>query len=209
MNKRLKAAALIIAVFLTLSLSGCRTEKDEPSDPAPAQSLTERSQNAQNARFTFTLTEFTEKVNAVLGRITLETEAVTLDSERWELISKNMVDDSNMAYSSYRYKAGTVTLTASVENESKKVMSAGCGCAKELFDDEEYRTPVTAMASLVALTAGGYAEDQLPFFSKLYTSLFDKGGGERNYNGVVYGVIVDDDDNAVLFTVMASEDTKS
>ncbi len=161
-------------------------EVDSVSLPVANTLTYEESSNNLGARYTFTLKEFNTMLNEACEDMGVE-EGESFDYDNWSVMSKDLEDDNGIVYSSYYYATDTLTITAAVENESKKVMNLGCGTTYEEFveADADYQYTVMLTAAIISMVAGGYTDSDLEF---LYYIFFDSAKYDEQffYNNSVY-----------------------
>lgn len=182
-----KIVCVIIVMLLILSLCACNKETgqkgimtDSSKDqvaltvkyPVPSTLTYEDSESNLGARYVFTLSEFNDMLNSACSELSSSADAQYFDINNWKVMSDNLTDDNGIKYSSYYYNTDTLTITASLENESGKVMNLGCGTSYEEFAsaDEDYQYTVMLTTAIIAMVAGGYTQDDIEF---LYCMFFD------------------------------------
>ena len=108
---------------------------DEAGYPNPIEQNWEESNNATGARFDMTLEEFTEKFNKMYN--SLGGGSQQLELSNWQKQSSDQHDENGVAYDYYYYADDKAVLTATVEQESGKIMNLGCGTTVSVFINEE------------------------------------------------------------------------
>ncbi len=210
-----KIICVLLVIILMFSICACKGKNTEgdvnieettatSSYPVPKEKRFEKSENNLHARYTFTLEEFTSMLNAECKNLGSSEDETFFEYDNWELISENLLDDNDIAYSSYYYATDTLSITAAVENESKKVMNIGCGTTYSEFvnADENYQYTVILTSAIIAMVAGGYSKDDLEF---LYCVFFDaaKDNEKFYYENGVYMMNLskaqDEEGSVVLF----------
>ncbi len=194
-----KNICLVLVLLMTLCMCACSDKNSDQSDkqndsvaaaaeyPLPKEITFEESENNLGARYTFTLQEFNDKLNAACKELGTKDVQEFFDFENWQVMSSELVDDNGIEYSSYYYPTDTLTITAAVENKSQQVMNIGCGNTYEEFvnSDAEYQYTVMLTAAIIAMVAGGYTESDIEF---LYDIFFDsaKNNEQFYYQNSVY-----------------------
>ena len=140
--------------------------------PVPKKITSEDSKNKLGLRYVFTLEEYNTMLNDACNNLGQGDNKRFFDYENWEMVSDNLTDENGVEYASYSYITDVLIITAAVEKESKKVMNRGCGAAYEQFEDggEDFQYNVILTASIIAMVAGGYEQDDLEF---LYSIFYD------------------------------------
>lgn len=200
----MKKAAAIILALLSVLLCACKaTEEREISAPVPKSVLSESSDNSVGARFTFTLTEFNDRLNEALTAVDPNNDDARLDRDNWQLLSHGLVDDTGIDYSSYYYVSDTLTYVAAVENESGKVFNLGCGCPYDIIadTDSEYYRSVVLMTSLMAIAAGGYHFDAIDEMNRRVESVI-QGEALEDTQGIA--LTMETHDNTALMMITAA-----
>lgn len=196
-----KIICIVLAVLFLISLTACNKETsnksimaDSTSDqkattvkyPAPVTLTFEESENNLGARYTFTLKEFNSMLNSACENLGTSEAEEFFDFSNWQVMSDNLTDDNGIKYSSYYYATDMLTVSAAVENESKKVMNLGCGTSYSEFanSDADYQYTVMLTSAIIAMVAGGYTEKDLEF---LYCIYFDSAKNNEKFyyhNGI-------------------------
>ena len=178
---------LILVMLLAVSLCACNKETakksimtDSSKDqvaltvkyPVPSTLTYEDSESNLGARYVFTLSEFNDMLNLACSELSTSADTQYFDINNWKVMSDNLTDDNGIKYSSYYYNTDTLTITASLENESGKIMNLGCGTSYEEFAsaDEDYQYTVMLTSAIIAMVAGGYTQGDIEF---LYCMFFD------------------------------------
>lgn len=199
-----KIICILLSVLFVLMLTACgqknstgnepilteeKTQNDKSTVlyPAPSTLTWENSENNLGARYTFTLEEFNTMLNERSNELGAENEQEFFDYDNWQVMSDTLVDDNGIEYTSYYYSTDTLTLTAAVENESKKVMNLGCGTTYDEFvnADADYQYTVMLTSAIMAMVAGGYENEDLEF---LYYIFYDSAKTDTSfyYHNSVY-----------------------
>lgn len=216
--------SIVMVALLIMSMCACGA-KDAESDniiveetqaqtlPTPTTVTYEQSDNKLGARYIFTLEEFNTMLNLASKQLQGDSESnkEAFDFDNWEIISKKLKDDNGVEYSSYYYATDTLTITAAVENESKKVMNLGCGTTYNEFvsGDVEFQNTVMITSAIIAMVAGGYEQDALQF---LYNIFYDsaKNSEQFYYENSVYMMNLSSNDESnqtvVLFMTSPCQD---
>ncbi len=221
----------LISIFLTVSVlflfSSCgqaensgnsKSEKkiytasaDEAGYPNPIAQNWEESNNATGARFDMTLKEYTEDFNKMYNSLGGGNQQI--DFSKWQLQSKGQRDENGIVYDYYYYADDMVVLTATVEQESEKIMNLGCGTTVSVFINEEnsqYQSVILAMTGIMACVAGNYPVDNVTFFSNLYVNTISDNNNSFWYNNCIYLLSVEegktDDESTMLFRIVAATD---
>lgn len=187
-----KFICILLSVLFILSLTACnkkaevkKPQKNSPTKensstqdqpikmaayPAPAFDNYLESDNKLGACYNFTLEEFNSLLNASCVEVLGDSTNTFFDYKAWELISSDVVDDSGIKYMTYCYDFDMVKITASVEKESKKVMSVSCCASYEQFEDGDsaFEQDVMFTSAVVAMTANGYHKDNLDFLFYIF-----------------------------------------
>ena len=217
--------SFLILFSIILFITGCQNDSDskninensgsesigiseeEKKYPEPMEITWEKCDNALGARYTFTLEGLCVRLQQSVKEMGVTVSS--FDIKDWNLLSDGLVDDNGTAYSTYYYATDTVSYTAAVEDESKKVMNIGCGCPYKTFMEkgEDFQFSVITMSALMACSAGGYTIDELDFMYVLFIEV-TKNTTAIYYNNGVYLVEYDEDkeDSAVLFIVSAADE---
>ena len=194
--RRIFPALLLI---LALLLSGCG---DSNTQLLPMRTTIEKSENSYGARYIFTLQEFSRQLTGIIDDSDLK-----LKEDQWESITDDLVDDNGVRYSSYCYRAGSVTFTVAAENESGKLMNIGCGCDSTLLEDASFRNSYIRLCAALAQYAGGYEDNSVDFFVNIYITLLDGDNDTLSYGESLYIKSIDDT-TTVLMTAPCSDDIK-
>lgn len=215
--------SMVIALMLILSMCACAANNDADdivveetvaeSLPTPTTVTYEKSDNKLGARYTFTLLEFNTMLNSASKQLQDDSESnkEAFDFDNWEIISKKLKDDNGVEYSSYYYATDTLTITAAVENKSKKVMNLGCGTTYNEFvnGDVDFQNTVMITSAIIAMVAGGYDESALQF---LYNIFYEsaKNSEQFYYENSVYMMNLsssnDENQTVVLFMTSPCQD---
>lgn len=222
-----KLICLVLAVSMLFLFASCsdnkdtgssQTEKkvydstsDEAGYPYPIEQNWEESENVTGARFDMTLKEYTEKFNEMYN--SLGGGSQQLDFSKWELQTEGQIDEKGIAYDYYFYADDKVVLTATVEQDSKKIMNLGCGTTVSVFindEDTQYQAVILAMTGIMACVAGNYPVDNVTFFSNLYVDTISDNNNSFWYNNCIYLLNVEegetDDESTMLFRIVAATD---
>lgn len=199
MNKTgLGITAILLAA--ALALGGCSDKKSDDYYDNLLQSsgvTIEEADNSIGARYTFTLGELADIIN---GAVKHHDAGVGLSQDGWALMSGDLVDDSGTAYSSYYYRADSITFTAAVEDESRKIMNIGIGCPTKKLDEREYRDSIILLGALIATSAGGYGEDGTPFIKGIFETLTQGDKTSLYYQDTAYIKSVDDSTTVLMIS---------
>lgn len=167
MSQTKRISSLLILLIIVLSFASCGAKDDNKTKnenyypttaekistyPKPERKTSEKSENAFYARYTFTLDTLTDEINKTLEN----SDKDKIKVSDWKLLTEKESDDNKVEYDTYYYKDGLVTFVASVETQSKKIMSAGCGCSYEDFNDEKLQQSVLYVTSYLAALINGY-----------------------------------------------------
>ncbi|MCH5299726.1 MAG: hypothetical protein J1E56_00270 [Ruminococcus sp.] len=184
---------------------------DEAGYPYPIVQNWEESNNATGARFDMTLKEYTEKFNEMYN--SLGGGSQQIDFSQWQLQSEGQLDENGVAYDYYYYADDMVVLTATVEQDTDKIMNLGCGTTVSVFINEEnaqYQTVILAMTGIMACVAGNYPVDNVTFFSNLFVDTITENNNSFWYNNCIYLLNVEegetDDESTMLFRIVAASD---
>lgn len=185
---------LILVVLMIASLCACAkkssntakpqnttpTQTQENNYPKPSKVTFENSPNKLGARYIFTLEEYTTMLNNECKALGNGSDTQFFDYENWEKVSQNLTDDNGVLYESYSYVTDMLTITASVETESKKLMNISCGAPYEMFThgDEEFQYNVILTTAILSMVAGGYTEQDLEF---LYSIFYDSAQKKKGF----------------------------
>ena len=222
-NKRLIAAiAVFLLTVICTGLVSCSSKdnesvstadenlviKETESDvfPEPVEKTWEKSDNALSARYVFTLEELCERLQDAVKD--LGVKVASFRYEDWQELSKGLVDDNGVKYTTYYYSTEKLAFTAAVEDESEKVMNIGCGSSYEMFsnEDEDFQVSVLTMSALIACVAGGYDIDDMDFMYSLFIDV-TKNTTAIYYNNNIYLADYDTkEDSSVLFMISAADE---
>lgn len=195
-----KLICILLAAIFIFSLTACKSDENSKTDeeestqeisttlyPSPRSVMWEKSENNLGARYTFTLKEFNKMLNNRCKNLSDKVDTDFFDYKNWKKMSDTLLDDNGIEYTSYYYATDALTITAAVENKSKRVMNLGCGTSYEEFvnSDEDYQYTVMLTAAIIAMTAGDYSDENLEF---LYYIFFDSAKNDKQffYNNSVY-----------------------
>ena len=201
LSKIKRGIAQLLAVSM-LILCGCGSNVTYANLPKAARVNVESSKNEVGARFVFTLEEYTERLNATLKELGAD-ERAQFEPDSWNILSDHAEDDHGVQYKTYFYASSTLTYTAAVEADSKKVFNLGCGCPAEVIDDpeNEYHDATVWMAAVMTIVAGGYRIGDLDRLYGYFDDLTEDGETklldgveirlERNEDTAVYLITAD------------------
>lgn len=226
MSKSKKIVCLILSATILLLLPSCSSTTTTPEKatkvsnktatpdevyPYPSYQNWEESDNSTGARFKMTLKEYTEAFNKMYN--SLGGGSQEIDYSKWENLSSGQVDENGVAYDYYYYANDKAVLTATVEQESGKLMNIGCGTTVSVFVNEketQYQTIILAMTGIMACVAGGYTVDDVTFFADLYVDTISSTNNSFWYNNGIYLLSVEEEetneDSTMLFRVVAATD---
>lgn len=221
-----KLICLILAVSLLLLFTSCNMGSDSNTSnnksegktatadegyPYPSKVNWEESQNATGARFNLTLKEYTEQFNKMYNSLGGGSEEI--DYSKWQLMKKGQLDENGVAYDYYYYADDKTVLTATVEQQSGKLMNLGCGTTVSVFINESettYQSVILAMTGIMACVAGGYSVENVTFFADLYVDTISNSNNSFWYNNCIYLLNVEegetDEDSTMLFRIVAATD---
>lgn len=221
-----KLICLILTVSLLLLFPSCNMGSDSNTSnnksedktatadegyPYPNKVNWEESQNATGARFNLTLKEYTEQFNKMYNSLGGGSEEI--DYSKWQLMKKGQLDENGVAYDYYYYADDKAVLTATVEQQSGKLMNLGCGTTVSVFINENettYQSVILAMTGIMACVAGGYSVDNVTFFADLYVDTISNSNNSFWYNNCIYLLNVEegetDEDSTMLFRIVAATD---
>lgn len=222
-----KLICIILAASLLLLVTSCNTSPEKSSDssaatkdiatadegyPNPQKKTREESNNATGARFNMTLEEYTEEFNKMYNSLGGGSEEI--DFSQWQNLKSGQLDENGIAYDYYYYAGDNAVLTATVEQESGKLMNLGCGTTVSVFineNDTQYQSVILAMTGIMACVAGGYSVDNVTFFADLYVDTISGTNNSFWYNNCIYLLNVEegesDEDSTMLFRIVAAEDS--
>ena len=198
MNKLAATAAAVL--FAAVLLCSCAEEKLIP--PEPTEITVEAAKNSAGKRFDLTLDELSRKMDETVKSLS-DSDESPASIGKWEVISKGLVDDNGVNYTSYRNKKQAGTLTAAVEDDSGKLMNVGCGCEKAVAEDKNIRGDFVTLTAVLAEQAGGFTDGDLRFLKKLVTDLLDGEDDRLFYENVLYSRSEYEDTVVIIMTPSA------
>lgn len=218
----------IISVLMLVSLCACSddtqtaskgmmsdNEKDKQAIsidyPAPSRMTYEDSTNKLGARYVFTLKEYNDMLNKACRELGKSSDTDFFDFNNWTVMSDNLTDDNGIVYETYCYPTDVLTITATIEKESKKVMQLSCGALYKQFEEgsEEFQYNVILTAAILAMVAGGYEQQDLTFlYSIFYDCAKEKKGFyyHSNMYMIDYTKGENDSESVVLFMTSPIKD---
>ncbi len=199
--KRIVSCLLILLVLT--GLCACNTKKkdnklnsiekpkaaataDEVSAPEVDKNAVESSQNVNGMRFKTTLREFTSRYNTELNN---RGEKGQLVFEKWQQTEKPSKDDNGVEVQYWYYDDENVTMTASVETKSGKLMNIGVATTTSKFmgntGEENNSDLILAQAAQVAQIVCGFPSGSEPVLQDIFfrTTTEDK---DLWYEGFVF-----------------------
>lgn len=194
MNKR-KLTALLLALMLILC--GCQGGRQNAA--IPEDTTVEKSDNSFGARYSFNMKSIDKKLSEALADYSAD-----YDKVQWQTLSSGLIDDNGVAYTSCCKTQKGITYTAAVEDNSKKVMNLGCGCATKRLDTVLYRERFLKLNAAIAQCAGGYTESDRVFLMKLFDDLLSGDEDTLVYRDMLYIKSVDEE-TTVLMTAPCSD----
>lgn len=220
-----KTISFLLLIVLLVSFSACsigekkatsnqvaveetiKNNSDKNEYPSPKDVTWEKSDNSLGARYIFTLQDFCKRMQKIVDE--LGAPVVTFKEDDWEILSKDLVDDEGVNYSTYYYSTDSIAFTASIEDKSEKVMNIGCGCSYSMFNDksEDYQHSVLTMSSLLACVAGGYSIDDINFMFDLFKTVANDGRTFYYKNGVYLVNYETKEDSSVLFMISPAKES--
>ena len=184
MNKRVFLLALLLTAALLLGACGDHAH--------PVQNTVEYARNRVGWRFSYTLDELTARMNRTIEDRNKDAKEPIAALSDWEILASGMADDSGTRYTTYSMTRNDGTLTAAVEDESRKLMNVGCGCLIRQLDDRAEKESFLTLAAILAVQAGGYSDSDIPFLQKLIKGLLEGEEDVLYYEGVLYSESRDD-----------------
>lgn len=208
LHSKFRKAAALMLVLAVIWLAGCGNKVVYASPLIPQKTTVESAQNANGARFVFSLEEFTKRFNRTLASLNPGDKKSQLDPQKWETLSEQTVDDNGVNYGSYFYVSDTVTFTAAAESESGLLFNIGCGCPYQAAKDgdNEYHESVILTAALAVVTAGGYGIEDT---DRIYGILEDMCRGDETASAEIPGLSIEITDDTALFILSACADKVS
>ncbi len=219
-----KIIITIVAVLLVaLTVCSCSSAKDknsrveegatndEANYPTPEENLFVESKGETGLRFGFTLDKFTTEFNTMYENIGGDPE--DFPYKKWKKKSSNESADNGLNYEYYSLKSSEITLTATVEAESRELVNVGCGLLSDKFyKNQNTEQKVLTICGVIAAVSGGYSRDSVPFFSNLYVDTISNKEHAFWYNNAIY--LFEEDSNQgvkVIFfrTMPAADDIES
>lgn len=225
MKKKPICLLLILSVLLLCtSCGGTENTKNSSSEspqkvstedeayPSPKITNWEPSPNSTGARYNMNLKEYTDAFNEMYNSLGGGSEAI--DYAQWKKMKSGEKDEeSGMIYDYYYYADDKAVLTATVEQESGKIMNLGCGTTVSVFVDKttaDYQTIILTMTGIMASVAGGYTVDNVTFFADLFIDTISNTNNSFWYNNGIYLLNIEegetDADSTMLFRVVPAVD---
>ena len=193
MNKKKRLPVLILVCAILLSACGAA------KGPQPSEQTGEYAENSVGRRFNFTLQELNDRIDSTLSALS-DVADKSVTAGEWEVLEQGLTDNSGVKYTSYCVHRNRFTLTAAVEDDSKKVMNVGCGCRQELLEEQAGRRGFLTLSAVLAEQAGGFADADIPFLRGLIAALLDGEEDELYYEGLLCSRSEDRDTVVVILS---------
>lgn len=166
---------------------------DEPSYLGTRAEAVEDSKNVNGKRFTATLYDFTSRYNAEMS---LRGEKDILHMEGWKKNGQVNKDENGIRIQYYYYDDNGMNITATVEEDSEKLVNIGCGTTMSHFVGKENREKksdkVLLRAALVAQAACGYSSSQINTLQNIFYRVTND-DKTLWYDGFVFSLSTKDD----------------
>lgn len=226
--KKLSAIFLsVILVLMCATLSSCSEQKesiviDEPQRistgdevfPSKNNSALEKSDNVNQMRFVCTLRSFTQRYNRLMDDFGGNE---FLDYNKWECSSGFLRDLNNIEYRNYIYNGNGITFTASVEEETHKLMNVGCGSTTGMYVQQSENTTlgniILKKTAIMAAAACGYYVENLDVIQDIFYRTTMEDTSSLYYKGIVYSLSIksnkeDSRKSTMLFKVFPISDSR-
>ena len=194
------------AAMVALAACGSGDNGESAYRPKPSEVTVEDSSNSMGKRFCFTLDGLSVRINNTVAAVIEESDDgdISLLGE-WEILADGLVDNNGVKYTSYKCIVKTWTLTAAVEDVSKKVMNIGCGCSAESLKETNYCDNFLTYAAILAKSAGGFENGDVPFLKGLLYELYYGKDSEVYYETMTYSLSKNDETVVVIISPSSTE----
>lgn len=169
-------AILMIAIF-ALSFMSCGNgearkklpkgaTEDEANYPKSEKNNFVENDNETGMTYIFTLNKYTTEFNNMYE--SLGGDYNDFPYKKWKKQSSEKQSNGKL-FNYYYLDNGEVVLTATEEDESKRLVNVGCGITVKKFNSKKnMKNKVMTLCGIMAATAGGYKSGDVNFFSNLF-----------------------------------------
>ena len=200
-----KILAMMLTAVMTLSLlTACGKEKevkidvdqpqnaatvDEPAYLGTRAEAVEDSRNVNGKRFTSTLYDFTSRYNAEMS---LRGEKDVIHMEGWKKNGQVTKDENGIRIQYYYYDDNGMNITATVEEDSDKLVNIGCGTTMGHFvgkedNGEKKSDKILLRAALVAQAVCGYPSGHVNTLQNIFYRITEE-NKTLWYDGFVFAL---------------------
>lgn len=184
---------VILAGILMIFCASCgsdskKTEsgatEDEANYPKPATDNILEGKTETGLVYNMNLDKFTTEFNSMYLR--LGGKEGEFSYKKWKLVRKEK-QTNGLNYRYYSLDSGQMVLTATVDDESLRIVNLGCGITAKFFNSaENLRQKVMTVCGTIAAVAGGYGEDDVVFFGNLFVDTIEEEEHCFWYNNSIY-----------------------
>lgn len=225
MKRFMALVSVFLATVIVCGLSACGNQDkikdiDKPKTAAtsdqyvyvPAENAVEESLNVNGMRFNMSLKDFTAAYNAEKY---LRKETDMLDAALWEADKKTEWDDHHIEVQYWHYNGNNMTLTASVEVNTGKLVNIGCGTTTSNFmgmtGDKSNSDIILSQAALAAQVACGLPSESHAVLQDIFYRTATESNDTLWYDGFVFCLSTKEDkndskNNIMLFRVFPVKD---
>lgn len=225
-----KLSAIFLNLILILNcfvLGSCSSEKEsifieEPQRistgdevfPSKNNSALEKSDNVNGMRFACTLRSFTQRYNKIMDD---SGGNEFLDYTKWEEKGEILNDLNNIQYRNYIYNGNGITFTASVEQETHKLMNVGCGSTTGMYvqqgENKSLGNIILKKTAIMAAAACGYYVENLDVLQDIFYRTTMENMSSLYYKGMVYSLSIKNNNedkkrSTMLFRVYPISDSR-
>ena len=192
---------ILLAAVLALSLAACGGSGidisqpehlatfDEPSYLTEDNGAVEESFNVNGRRFNLTLYEFTSKYNAEKQ---LRGDKDLLKMDNWKKNGQVTKDNKGVKIQYYYYDDENINFTATIEDDSEKLVNIGCGTTVKRFTDKENgknnSDGILLKAALAAQVVCGYDSSYLNTLQDIFYKTTTGSDTSLYYDGFVFAL---------------------
>ena len=200
--------AILLAAVLALSLAACGGSGIDISQPehlatfdmdalrwnkiiicTDADVEVEESFNVNGRRFNLTLYEFTSKYNAEKQ---LRGDKDLLKMDNWKKNGQVTKDNKGVKIQYYYYDDENINFTATIEDDSEKLVNIGCGTTVKRFTDKENgknnSDGILLKAALAAQVVCGYDSSYLNTLQDIFYKTTTGSDTSLYYDGFVFAL---------------------
>lgn len=215
------ALILIIILFAACSDKGLNVERPDKISTADSvhmvpnidENNVEQSPNVNGMRFNLTLYDFTSRYNAQ-KRLLGDADLIIMGN--WRKNGDVTTDNNGVEIQYYYYDDYNITITATIEAVSEKLVNIGCGTTMSYFmsqsGDKNNSDIVLEKAAVLAVSACGFDSAEINTLQNIFYEISTEANNSIYYKGFVFSLSTEEDrsnskNSIMLFRVFPISDS--